>query len=43
VVTPNVPFLGTFTLFADPHVQVEGVGASPTSSGFTVSARARLS
>jgi hypothetical protein len=42
VVTPNVPFLGTFTLFSDPHVGVEGVGASPTSSGFTVSARAQL-
>jgi hypothetical protein len=39
---PNVPFLGTFTLFSDAHVQVQGVGANATPAGFTVSARAGL-
>jgi hypothetical protein len=38
VVSPNVPFGGfaTLTLFANPHVAVQSVGASPVSGGFTV-------
>ena len=40
VVAPDVPFIGTFTLFSDPHVRIQGVGATPTPGGFAVSARA---
>jgi hypothetical protein len=44
VVAPNVPFggLATLTLFDDPHLAIEDVGASPAAGGFTVSATARL-
>jgi hypothetical protein len=44
VVSPDVPFggLATVTLFDDPHVQVQGVSASPTPGGFAVTATARL-
>lgn len=44
VVEPNVPFggLATLTVFGDPHVDVQGVSASPTADGFTASAQARL-
>jgi LmeA-like phospholipid-binding len=44
VVAPDVPFGGlvTVTLFDDPHVQVEGVSASPSSGGFSVSAQGRM-
>ena len=30
------------TLFDDPHVQIQGVSASPTPGGFTVTAQARI-
>lgn len=44
VVEPNVPFggLATVTVFADPHVDVQGVSATPTADGFTASAQASL-
>jgi hypothetical protein len=44
VVQPNLPFggLATVTVFSNPHVQVQGVGASVTPGGFSVSARAML-
>lgn len=43
-VTPNVPFggLATLTLFSDPHVAVESLSATPSSGGFSVSARGTL-
>lgn len=44
VVAPNVPFGGiaTVTLFNDPHVQVQSVGATSVPGGFEVNAQARL-
>jgi hypothetical protein len=41
---PNVLFGGllTLTLFADPRVEVLGVGARRRATGFTLTARARL-
>jgi hypothetical protein len=44
LVQPNVPFggLATVTVFSDPHVDVQGVAASITPGGFSVSAQARL-
>ncbi len=38
VASPNVPFGGfaTLTLFSDPHVAVQGVGASAVPGGFSV-------
>jgi hypothetical protein len=44
VVQPNLPFggLATVTVFSNPHVQVQGVGASLTPSGFSVSVWAKL-
>jgi hypothetical protein len=44
IVAPNVPFGGfaTLTLFDNPHVAVEGVGATSTPDGFDVTARAKL-
>ena len=44
IVSPNLPFgaLATLTLFSDPHVAVQGVGAATAPGGFTVSARAVL-
>ena len=44
VVVPDVPFggLATLTVFADPHVEVQGVGATSAPGGFAVSAQARL-
>jgi LmeA-like phospholipid-binding len=38
IASPNVPFGGfaTLTLFSDPHVAVQGVGASPLAGGFSV-------
>jgi len=44
VVSPNVPFggLANVTVFGDPHVEVQGVSATPTADGFTASAQARL-
>jgi hypothetical protein len=44
-ITPDVPLLGgllTLTVFRDPHVDVQGVGASAVPGGFSVSASARL-
>jgi hypothetical protein len=44
VVTPDVPLggLGTVTLFSDPHVAVDAVGASTTAGGFRVMADGEL-
>jgi hypothetical protein len=44
LLTPNIPFGGflTLTLFADPRVEVEGVGARRVPGGFVLTARARL-
>jgi hypothetical protein len=38
VVTPNVPLGGfaTITVFSNPHVAVQSVGASPVAGGFSV-------
>lgn len=44
-IAPDVPLLGgllTITVFADPQVSVQGVGATSVPGGFSVSARARL-
>jgi LmeA-like phospholipid-binding len=44
VVVPDVPFggLATITVFSDPRIAVQSVGATPTGDGFIVSATARL-
>ena len=45
VIAPDVPLIGgllTLTLFENPHVDVQGVGASPLPGGFSVFASARL-
>jgi hypothetical protein len=44
VVVPDVPFGGfaTVTVFSDPHVRVQSVGASATSAGFSVRGTATL-
>ncbi len=44
IVQPNIPFggLATVTLFNNAHVAVQGLSASPTADGFSVSARATL-
>jgi LmeA-like phospholipid-binding len=44
VVAPDVPFGGfaTVTVFSNPHLDVESVGATPAPGGFTVTARGRL-
>jgi hypothetical protein len=45
LLAPDVPLLGgllTFTLFKDPHVDVQGVGASSVPGGFAMFANARL-
>lgn len=44
VVQPDVPFggLATITVFSNPHVEVQGLTASSTPDGFSVTARARL-
>ncbi len=44
-IAPDVPLVGglfTITVFRDPHVDVQGVGASPVLGGFSVFANARL-
>ncbi|HWF73239.1 MAG TPA: hypothetical protein VG186_07840 [Solirubrobacteraceae bacterium] len=44
-IAPDVPLLGglfTITVFSDPHVDVQGVGASAAPGGFSVYASARL-
>jgi hypothetical protein len=44
VVAPDVPFggLATITVFSNPHLEVQSVGASSASGGFSVTATARL-
>jgi hypothetical protein len=44
VVSPDVPFggLATVTVFADPHLRVSDVSASPFPGGFRVRARGTL-
>lgn len=44
VISPDVPLLNllSLTVFRDPHVYVEGVGASDADGGFALEARARL-
>jgi hypothetical protein len=42
IVRPNVPLLGALTVFSDPHVAIEGVTATATTDGFSVSAQAKL-
>jgi len=45
VLVPQIPLVGgllTFTLFNDPHLAVQAVAATPTATGFNVSARAVL-
>lgn len=44
LVVPDVPFgdVLTLTVFSDPRIQVEGIGARPQADGFSVEARARL-
>jgi hypothetical protein len=44
VVQPDVPILNFFTLtvFSDPHIDVQGVGAAVVPGGFSVSASGRL-
>jgi hypothetical protein len=43
-IVPDVPFGGfaTLTVFADPHVHVDGVDARAVAGGFIVTARSRL-
>ncbi|MBV9473059.1 MAG: hypothetical protein JO206_08820 [Solirubrobacterales bacterium] len=44
VVQPDVPFggLATITVFANPHLSVQGVGAASAAGGFSVYAEAQL-
>lgn len=44
VISPDVPLLNliTVTVFRDPHLYVEGVGASDAPGGFALQGRARL-
>ncbi len=44
VIQPDVPLLNfvTLTVFSDPHVEVQGVGAAGAPGGFSLSANARL-
>ena len=44
IVAPNVPFGGfaTLTVFSNPHVQVQSVGATAAPGGFRVTATGRL-
>ena len=44
VLTPDVPFGGVLalTLFADPRIEVTGVGAGTRPGGFTLTAQGRL-
>ncbi len=44
VVVPDVPLggLATITVFSNPHVEVQSVGATPTGDGFAVHATAQL-
>jgi hypothetical protein len=42
-IAPDVPFggLAALTVFSDPHIHVDGVGAQATPSGFLVTAHGR--
>ena len=44
VIQPDVPLLNlvTLTVFNDPHVDIQGVGASSIPGGFALQGRARL-
>jgi hypothetical protein len=44
VVAPDIPLggLATITVFSNPHVEVQSIGATPTASGFAVHATAQL-
>lgn len=44
VVEPDVPLggLATITVFSNPHVEVQSIGATTTDAGFAVHATARL-
>jgi hypothetical protein len=44
VATPDVPFGGfaTITLFSNPRIMVDGVAATPTTDGLTLTARAHV-
>ena len=44
VVAPDVPFGGfaTVTVFSNPHLEVQSVGATPAPGGFRVTATGRL-
>jgi hypothetical protein len=44
IVAPNVPFGGiaTLTVFSNPHVEVQSVGASSAPGGFRVTATGKL-
>jgi hypothetical protein len=44
VVSPDLPLLNliTVTVFRDPHLEVQGVGASSIADGFALQGRARL-
>jgi LmeA-like phospholipid-binding len=44
VVSPDVPFggLATITLFSSPHLEVQGVSATPAPGGFILTAQAQL-
>jgi hypothetical protein len=44
VVSPDVPFggLATITLFSDPAIAVQGVGARPAAGGFALTGLGRL-
>jgi hypothetical protein len=43
-IAPDVPFGGfaALTVFSDPHVHVDGIGARVAPGGFTLTARGRL-
>jgi hypothetical protein len=44
-IAPDLPLIGgllTITIFRDPHVDVQGVGASSVSGGYSMYASARL-
>jgi len=44
IIAPDVPFggLAAVTVFSDPHLEVQGVGARTTPGGFAVTATGRL-
>ena len=42
VVAPDLPIAPTITVFCDPRIDVQSVGASPTAGGFSVRASGQL-